>query len=114
RWSLVLVAALAFASVSAAGAPGDDQLVDITILDRTIVVDMRYATPENFTGVAVYPVARCLLRRAVALRLVRVQRALARRGLGLKVWDCYRPISVQQRFWELVPDARYVARPVIE
>ncbi|MEO8602345.1 MAG: M15 family metallopeptidase, partial [bacterium] len=46
-----------------------------------------------------------------AARLVRVQRRLAAAGMGLLVWDCYRPFSVQERFWALVPDARYVAQP---
>jgi zinc D-Ala-D-Ala dipeptidase len=90
-------------------------LVDVARLDPTIRLDLRYATANNFTGVAVYPPAsRCLLRREVAERLVRVQRALREEGLGLEVWDCYRPISVQQRFFALVPDPRYVAEPVFE
>ena len=100
---------------SAAGDAGSkparaDDFVDLHDLDPSIVIDMRYAGPDNFTKVALYPVARCLLRRAVAERVVAVQRALRRRDLGLKVWDCYRPVSVQRRFWELVPDVRYVAR----
>lgn len=78
-----------------------------------VVLDLRYASTRNFTHKRVYPIARCLLRRAVAARLARVQARLARRGLGLELWDCYRPISVQQRFWKLVPDPRYVARPVV-
>ena len=88
--------------------------VDITAIDSSIRIDMRYATPDNFTGVAVYPVARCLLRREVAKRLARVHEKLGKRGLGLKLWDCYRPVAVQKRFWQLVPDPRYVAEPVIE
>jgi beta-N-acetylhexosaminidase/D-alanyl-D-alanine dipeptidase len=75
-------------------------------------MDIRYATPDNFTGRAVYPVARCLLRRPVAQSLARVQKALEARGLGLQVWDCYRPFTAQERLWEIVPDERYVARPV--
>lgn len=74
-------------------------------------LDIRYATTNNFTKTAVYTDARCVLRRAVALRLARVQDALAREGYGLKVFDCYRPLSVQRRFWALVPDPRYVADP---
>jgi len=101
----------------AAGQIGDDAradaLVDPTLLDPSILIDIRYATPANFTGVAVYPVARCLLRRDVAERLLRVQRALRREGVGVKLWDCYRPFSVQLRFWKLVPDPRYVAEPVV-
>jgi beta-N-acetylhexosaminidase/D-alanyl-D-alanine dipeptidase len=74
---------------------------------------MRYASTRNFTKKVVYPVARCLLRRAVAEKLAAVQRDLESRGMGLKLWDCYRPISVQKAFWKLVPDPRYVA-PVEE
>ena len=95
---------------AAAGEPAE--LVDIRSMDDTVELDIRYASERNFTGVALYRRARCLLRRAVAERLVRVQQRLRERGLGLRVWDCYRPISVQQRLWQRVPDGRYVARPV--
>src|SRR5437773_8756335 len=94
-------------------APAPDALVDLRALDPSIRIEMPYATRHNFTGVALYPVARCLLRREVAERLVRVQRRLAAERLGLLVWDCYRPFRVQQRLWALVPDARYVAEPVV-
>jgi beta-N-acetylhexosaminidase/D-alanyl-D-alanine dipeptidase len=73
---------------------------------------VRYATTRNFTKVALYPVERCLLRRDAAERLARVQKDLAAQGVGLKVWDCYRPFSVQRQLWKLVPDSRYVAEPV--
>ena len=109
----LVAAMLMLASACAARAPrppGPD-LVDITTVDPTIRLDLRYATPDNFTGVAVYPVARCLLRRDAAERLARVQRRLQADGFGLLVWDCYRPLAVQERFWALVPDERYVARP---
>jgi beta-N-acetylhexosaminidase/D-alanyl-D-alanine dipeptidase len=95
---------------AAPGSPTD--LVDVADVAPTVRVDMRYATTRNFTGVAFYPVARCLLRRDAAERLARAQEALARGGLGLLVWDCYRPFSAQQKLWKLVHDPRYVARPV--
>ena len=95
-------------------APRPDDLVDIATVAPDIAVEMRYATPDNFAKVAVYPVAKCLLRRDAAERLARAQASLARRGHGLKVWDCYRPFSIQKRFWALVPDARYVAEPVTD
>ena len=94
-------------------APADQPLVDVRTLDPTIRLDLRYATAANFTGVVLYPAARCLLRPDVADRLVRVERRLAADGLGLLLWDCYRPFSVQQRLWALVPDARYVAEPTV-
>ncbi|HEV7734309.1 MAG TPA: M15 family metallopeptidase [Candidatus Binatia bacterium] len=95
------------------GCAHRDAFVDVRALDPTIRLDVRYATSANFTGTTVYPTARCLLRHDVAERLVRVQQRLRTDGLGLLVWDCYRPFSVQQRFWALVPDARYVAEPVV-
>lgn len=114
--------ALLFAAVctaAACGSPsspgakpgGSKDLVEIGKAAERIVIDIRYATTDNFTGSAVYPAARCLLRRPVAARLARVQSDLAADGLGLKVWDCYRPLSAQRRLWELVRDPRYVADP---
>jgi zinc D-Ala-D-Ala dipeptidase len=86
-------------------------LVDIEGINRNIAVDIRYATENNFTGEKVYPAAKCFLKRAAASKLDTVQRQLEKKGLGLKVWDCYRPLSVQRAFWALVPDERYVADP---
>src|SRR2546422_5892089 len=93
--------------------PAPDVLVDLRALDPSIHVEMPYATPHNFTGVALYPVARCLVRRDVAERLVRVQRRLAGEGVGLLVWGCYPPFGGQQRLWALLPHARYLAEPVV-
>ena len=71
----------------------DSLLVDVRTIEPTIVVEMRYATANNFTGAPLpgYTANRAYLRREAAAALVRVQRALARRGLGLKVFDAYRP-----------------------
>jgi zinc D-Ala-D-Ala dipeptidase len=88
------------------------QLVDIQIVDRRILLDIRYATTNNFLNQKVYPVGRCLLRWAAAEKLVKVQTELAKQGLGLKVYDCYRPLSVQKQMWKVLPDDRYVANPV--
>ena len=109
----LVAAMLMLASACAARAPRPlaPDLVDITTVDPTIRLDLRYATRDNFTGVALYPAARCLLRRDAAERLARVQRRLQADGFGLLLWDCYRPLAVQERFWALVPDERYVARP---
>ena len=89
---------------------GDD-FVELSTLAPGVRLDIRYATPQNFTKQALYPEARCRLRRAVAERLARVQGALAQEGLGLLVFDCWRPLSVQRRLWALIPDERYVADP---
>jgi len=79
-----------------------------------IVEDLVYATEENFTGKAVYPPsAVAFLQKGVAERLKRVQKDLQKRGLALKIYDAYRPLSVQKKFWELVPDPRYVGDPAV-
>lgn len=87
------------------------RLVDVLSLDPSFVLDVRYATPHNFTGRTLYPVARCLLHPDVAARLLRVHERLKRQGLGLKLFDCYRPLSIQKELWAIVPDERYVADP---
>lgn len=87
-------------------------LVEPTELDGSLLLDIRYATTNNFTGRKVYPSARCYLRADIAQRLVKVQAQLRAQGLGLKVFDCYRPFSVQEQFWRIMPDERYVMRPV--
>ena len=91
--------------------PAAERFVDIASIDKTIAVDIRYATENNFTGKILYPANRCLLRPDVARRLARVNGNLKRRGLGLKLWDCYRPLSIQRELWKMVPDPRYVADP---
>lgn len=107
---LAAAALLAAGCASGPPVPGPD-LVEIRGVDPTILLDIRYATDKNFTGKQVYPVASCYLKKKVAGRLSKVQGDLREKGLGLKVFDCYRPLSVQKRFWELVPDERYVANP---
>lgn len=90
----------------------DTKLVDIQSINKNIVVDIRYATTNNFLKKPLYPEARCVLRYAVAKRLAKVQADLAKDQLGLKVYDCYRPLSVQKLMWQVLPDNRYVANPV--
>lgn len=89
----------------------DDDLVEVVALVPSVVLDLRYATEHNFTKRQLYPVPRCLLRRAVAARLAKVAARLAEHDRRLLLWDCYRPSSIQQALWELVPDPRYVAKP---
>jgi beta-N-acetylhexosaminidase/D-alanyl-D-alanine dipeptidase len=94
----------------------DSELIDILSLDSTFVLDIRYATDNNFTGQAVYTPdeARCLLRKPVAEALVAVHADLKDLGYRLKIFDCYRPIAVQQRLFEVVPNPDYVAEPAFD
>lgn len=108
----LLPALLALGACAGSGHGAADPLVDFGTFYPGAVLDIRYATADNFTGQAVYPAARCLLRRSVAERLAAAARDFESRGYRIKVFDCYRPLSVQRRFWELVHDERYVANPV--
>jgi D-alanyl-D-alanine dipeptidase len=90
-------------------APSD--LVAVQQMAPGIRVDMRYATADNVFGQRLYARPRCLLRRAVAERLARVQRRLAVEGYGLKIWDAYRPRSVQRVMWRIHPRGGYVGDP---
>jgi D-alanyl-D-alanine dipeptidase/L,D-peptidoglycan transpeptidase YkuD (ErfK/YbiS/YcfS/YnhG family) len=90
-----------------AGVP----LVDVRSVAPGLVVEMRYAGPDNFTGKTVYSCGRCFLRPGTAAKVAKVAEELRKKKLLLKLWDCYRPLSVQKLFWALVPDPRYVADP---
>jgi D-alanyl-D-alanine dipeptidase len=78
----------------AADAVAESLLVDVQSVDSSIQVDVRYATANNFTGAPLpgYEAPRAFLRREVAAALGRVQQRLRAQGLGLKVFDGYRPV----------------------
>jgi D-alanyl-D-alanine dipeptidase len=105
----LLIAALA--GSSAAGPADRRQLVPLETVQPPCLPEVRYATRHNFTGRVIYPLPRVFLHRDTARALARVQRDLQRRGLGLKVWDAYRPLGVQQKMWNLIRDERYVSNP---
>lgn len=96
----------------ALSAHADEKLVDATTVVKDLKLDLKYATPDNFLHKAVYPKeARCLLRESVAARLEQASVALRKQGYRLKVYDCYRPRSVQWEMWKLFPKPGYVANP---
>lgn len=92
-------------------ALGKEPLVPIVEVDPRIRIDARYATADNFAGRALYSSNVLMLRLSVAERLGRVAERLSSQGHTLIVWDGYRPLSVQEEMWALVPDERYVANP---
>lgn len=91
--------------------PSWARLVDIRTVNRNIRLDIRYATTNNFLKRKLYSTAKCALRASVAQKLGKVQTDLEKIGLGLKVYDCYRPFSVTKQMWEVLPDPNYVANP---
>ena len=105
RAMLLLACPLAAAPTS----PSD--LVPVQGIAPGIRIELRYATTNNVFGRRLYDRPCCLLRRAVAERLGQVQRRLAHEGYALKIWDAYRPRSVQRVMWRIHPRGGYVGDP---
>ncbi|NPV12485.1 MAG: D-alanyl-D-alanine dipeptidase [Ignavibacteria bacterium] len=88
------------------------RLVNIQELDSTILVDVRYATENNFTGQKLYETNKVYLIKEASESLVKVNQYLKKKyNLRLKIFDGYRPLSVQKKMWAIMPDERYVANP---
>lgn len=95
----------------ASATPQPDDFVEVISLDPTIVTDLPYASENNFCNTKLYPVERCFLRREVAEKLVEAHKSLAPYRIGIKIWDGYRPRSVQWKMWEKSPSKGYVGDP---
>lgn len=90
--------------------PGD--FVDLKNIDKTIVIDLRYASSNNVAHRPLYPHGTpALVRAGVAWRLVIVQEYLRKKGYGLKIWDAYRPQSTQEKLWQTTHNRSFVADP---
>ncbi|OBK81534.1 D-alanyl-D-alanine dipeptidase [Mycolicibacter heraklionensis] len=123
RMVIVVALLLAGASGTAAAAPASDVpalseparaagFVDVRSAVPDAIIDLRYATANNFVGEQLYPSnARCLVHESLAPGLTTAAAALRSRGRILVFWDCYRPHSVQVRMFQVVPNPNWVARP---
>ena len=117
RLALLLVLPLALGAADAPPQePGpfrEPDLVELSTLDPTLRLDIRYATTNNLVGRPVYTQARAFLQRPAAEALVRVHRALKAQGYGLLVFDGYRPWAVTKLFYEITPPEKrtFVANP---
>ncbi|HSD67556.1 MAG TPA: M15 family metallopeptidase [Vicinamibacteria bacterium] len=107
------VSALAASPPREAGPFRPVELVELTSLDPTLRLEIRYATAENFLSAPVYEEARAFLQRPAAEALVRAHRALEERGYGLLIHDAYRPWWVTKLFWDATAEDRreFVADP---
>ncbi|GAB07689.1 D-alanyl-D-alanine dipeptidase [Gordonia amarae] len=89
-------------------------LVDVRTVVPDAIIDLRYATTDNFVGMRLYPAnARCLVHESMrpGLRAAAAALRSAGRGERLVFWDCYRPHSVQQRMYKKVSNPAWVAAP---
>lgn len=93
--------------------PKDEDLVKIRDYIPDALVDLRYATAENFTGQVIYDFTEPYLRYGTVKKLMAVQEDLRELELNMKIWDGFRPFSAQIKMWEVFPDDTYVADPTI-
>ena len=108
--SLVALAPMLFSI----NANADGPLVDIQSVNPTIMVDLRYAGSNNLMKQPLYPQGtRALARPEVAEALTTAQTLLRHYQYGLKIWDAYRPVSVQTKLWQASRNNDYVANPEV-
>lgn len=91
--------------------PKAEDFVRVADYIPDILVELRYATEDNFTGEVIYDFTDACLRYGTVKKLSAVQAALTEQGYGLKIWDAFRPVSAQFTLWDICPDGRYVADP---
>lgn len=92
-------------------AGNDKKLVELKKYIPGLVLDIRYATDNNFTGQKVYEQAKAFARLPVAKALKNIQAELRSKGLGLKIYDAYRPYAITVKFYEIAKDTTFVADP---
>ena len=91
----------------------EPDLVDLVSFESRLRFDLRYATRNNFMDTVFYEVPRAMMQRPAAEALASAQRSLAERGIGLLVYDAYRPWEVTKMFWDATPEdmKQFVADP---
>jgi len=89
----------------------ENELVNLAVFIPGLVLEIGYATTNNFTGTKIYTLARAYARKPVAEALKKIQTDLKKQGLELKIFDGYRPYSATVMFYETYHDTTYVASP---
>lgn len=89
----------------------DSSFVPVTDYIPDMLVELKYASQDNFTGQTIYEFEDAFARFGTVKKLAEVQESLHEVGLGLKIWDAFRPVAAQFRLWEVCPDDTYVADP---
>lgn len=85
--------------------------VNLRNYSTDFVFDMKYATADNFLKEKVYPCDECYLRVKTVKALLEANKSFLAKGYQIKLYDCYRPKSIQKKMWKIVPDANFVANP---
>lgn len=105
--SVIFFFTILFSSLS----QGTSEFVRLEDVDDSFVYDMRYATANNFLKEKVYECDKCIIRKEVAQSLVKANEYFKKQGYKIKFFDCYRPLDIQKKMWEVFPNPKYVANP---
>jgi D-alanyl-D-alanine dipeptidase len=89
----------------------DTTFVNLKDYSADFVYDMKYATEDNFLKAKVYDCAECFLRLQTVKALVKANTKFMRKGYRIQLFDCYRPLDIQKRMWQIVSNPEYVADP---
>jgi D-alanyl-D-alanine dipeptidase len=112
RILIVLFSAnLIFLSSNVRAQSSDQELVEVIEIIPSIIIDLKYSTTDNFTNQKLFSIDVPYLAHGAAKALKAVQDSLLKTGLSLKLWDGYRPSSVQALMFEIYPDPSFVAPP---
>jgi D-alanyl-D-alanine dipeptidase len=103
-----------FPALVASADASPEHLANVRSLDRPPLEEIRYATCYNFTGERLYPFPAAFVHVDLVPALQAIQNELAAEGLGLKIYDGYRPLSVQQKMWDLIHDEHFVSNPAAD
>jgi len=89
----------------------DTVFVDLYQYSTDFVLDMKYATSDNFLKMKVYDCPSCFLRFKTVKNLLLANEEFKTKGYRIKIYDCYRPLDVQKKMWKIISDPEYVADP---
>ena len=95
-----------------ANEPKDEDFVNIKKYIPDIIVELKYATEDNFTNQQIYDFEDAWLRYGTVKKLKKVQEELVQNGLCMKIWDGFRPTFAQFKLWDVCPDPTFVANPI--
>lgn len=89
----------------------DTSLVHLKDYSKDFEYELKYATSDNFLKAKVYDCPACFLRLKTVKALIEANKEFVKKGYKIKIFDCYRPLTIQKKMWELVPNPAYVADP---
>jgi D-alanyl-D-alanine dipeptidase len=108
---LVFLSTTALLHAQEDAAISDTTFVNLKNYSTDFVYDMKYATEDNFLKAKVYDCAECFLRLKTVKALVKANKKFIRKGYRIQLFDCYRPLDIQKRMWQIVSNPEYVADP---